>query len=75
LEFLSAFDRAYMAVREIVDMPNQRLSLFVRLVMSNGGRLSKAKRKLFPELSEEEIPAMEQAIREAQQTSADADQM
>jgi len=75
LEFLGAFDRAYVAVRDIVDMPNQRLSLFVRLVMSNGGQLSKAKRKLFPELSEDEIPAMEQAVREAQQTSAETDQM
>jgi len=64
-----------VAVRDIVDMPNQRLSLFVRLVMSNGGQLSKAKRKLFPELSEDEIPAMEQAVREAQQTSAETDQM
>ena len=63
--FIAVFDRAFEAVREIVDMPDRRASSFVRLCMQNGGRLSAAKRRGFPELEEAEIAAMEAAVREA----------
>lgn len=63
LEFLDRFDRAYQAVRRVVDMPNNRLSLFIRLVMANGGRLSRNKRGQFAEISDDEIAAMEEAVR------------
>jgi hypothetical protein len=67
LDFLSVYDRAYRAVREIVDMPNKKLSLFVRLCMQNNGRLAKNRRKTFPELTDEEVKAMEAAVRSARQ--------
>jgi len=67
LDFLGNFDRAYQAVRNIVDMPNNRISLFIRLCMSNGGNLSKSKRKLFSELTDTEIKKMESAMRLAAQ--------
>ena len=35
LGFVAVFTRASEAAREIVDMPDRRLSLFVRLVMQN----------------------------------------
>jgi hypothetical protein len=63
LEFLDRFDRAYQAARRVVDMPNNRLSLFIRLVMANGGRLSRNKREHFSEISDDEIAAMEEAVR------------
>ena len=65
LDFIGLYDRAYRAVRDIVDMPNKRLSLFVRLCMQNNGRLAKSRRKLFAELTDDEIGAMESAIASA----------
>ncbi len=65
LAFIAVFDRAFEAVRGIVDMPDRRASLFVRLCMQNEGRLSAAKRQRFPELDDAEIAAMEAAVRDA----------
>lgn len=68
-EYITVFDRAFNDVREIVDMPDRRASLLVRLCMQNGGKLSKSKRKIFAELTESEIKAMEAAIQEATRAS------
>ena len=65
LGFIAVFDRAFEAVRGIVDMPDRRASLFVRLCMQNEGRLSAAKRQRFPELDDAELAAMEAAVRDA----------
>jgi hypothetical protein len=66
LDFLEIYDRAYRAVRDVVDMPNRKVSLFVRICMQNDGRLPKGRRKMFAELTDAEITAMESAIRLAQ---------
>lgn len=50
---------------DVIDMPNKRVSLFVRLYMLNDGELSKKKREQFAEPSDEEIAKLEGAIREA----------
>ena len=65
LDFVTVFDRAFDAVREIVDMPDRRASLLVRLCIQNGGRLAARKRARFAELSDEEVGAMEAAVQEA----------
>ncbi len=65
LGFVDVFDRALNAVREIVDMPDRRAALLVRLAMQNGGRLSGAKRPQFQELSDSEIAALEAEIKRA----------
>ena len=65
LNFIAVFDRAFDAVRGIVDMPDRRASLFVRLCMQNGGRLSANKRGDLSELGDAEVAAMETAVREA----------
>jgi len=65
LGFVAVFDRAFTAVREIVDMPDRRASLFVRLCMQNGGRLSVAKRPQFPELTDAEIAQLETQVQQA----------
>ena len=65
VEFVEKFDRAYTAVTNQIDMPNRRASLFVRLCMQNAGKLSKKKRELFPELTDDEITMLEEAIQEA----------
>ena len=65
LDFLGAYDRAYTGVRAVVDMPNKKVSLFVRLSMQNDGKFPGSRRKLFPELSDKEVAAMEAAVRDA----------
>jgi Fic/DOC family len=68
LEFIGAYDRAYNAVRDVVDMPNRKITLFVRLCMQNNGRFPKSRRKQFSELTDAEIAAMETAVRVAQRS-------
>jgi hypothetical protein len=65
LAFLSVFDAALSGVRSVVDMPDRRASLLVRLCLQNGGRLSKSKRGQFVELSDLEIEQMEALIQGA----------
>ena len=65
LGFIAFFDKAFEAARAVVDMPDRRASLFVRLCMQNGGRLSATKRGQFAELDDSEIAAMEAAIQDA----------
>lgn len=65
LGFVAVFDRALAGVREIVDMPDRRAALFVRLCMPNGGRLSAAKRPQFAELTDAEIAQLEAAVQQA----------
>jgi hypothetical protein len=63
IEFLEVFDKAMIAVQRIVDMPNARASLLVRLILQNHGTLSGKKRRRFAELKDEEIARIEEAIR------------
>ncbi len=65
LAFIAVFDRAFAAVREIVDMPDRRVALFVRLCMQNSGRLSATKRRLFAELNDVKVAAMQASVGEA----------
>ncbi len=65
LGFVAVFDRALAGVRNIVDMPDRRASLFVRLCLQNGGRLASGRRTTFPELTDAEIAAMEEAVQAA----------
>jgi Fic family protein len=65
LGFVAVFDQALAGVREIVDMPDRRASLFVRLCMQNGGRLSTAKRSQFAELTDAEIGRLEAVVQQA----------
>jgi hypothetical protein len=60
--FLKVFDAAIRATMEIVDMPDRRASLLVRLILQNKGHLSRAKRTTFSELSDQEISAIEAAV-------------
>lgn len=65
LDFIVAFRTTKNAVRDIVDMPDRKIDLFIRFCLQNRGRLSKNKaEKEFPELSPEEIAALEQAVRD-----------
>jgi hypothetical protein len=65
LGFVAVFDRAFIAVRELIDMPDRRVTLFVRLCVQNGGRLAASKRAQFPELSDTEIAGLETLVQQA----------
>ncbi len=65
LDFVAVFDQALRGVREVVDMPDRRASLLVRLCMQNRGRLAARKRARFAELTDDEVVAMEDAVRHA----------
>jgi hypothetical protein len=65
LGFVAVFDNAMLGVREIVDMPDRRASLFIRLCLQNSGRLSAAKRSSFAELTGNEISRLEAAVQQA----------
>jgi len=66
LDFLSSYDQARHDIQRIVDLPNPKLSLFIKICGQNHGRLASSKRKrLFSELTDDEIARMERAFREA----------
>lgn len=68
--FLSVFDRALTKVINIVDMPDRRASLLVRLILQNRGTLSKNKREReFPELTDNEVASIEKSVREGSEAS------
>lgn len=61
--FLQIFDRAVRAVLDIVDMPDRRASLLVRIILQGKGKLSKTKRGQFRELKAAELAAIEEIVR------------
>lgn len=65
LDFLAVYETALQTVRRIVDMPDRRASLLVRVCLQNSGRLSQNKRAQFSELTDEEIADIEEAMRRA----------
>jgi hypothetical protein len=62
LRFLLSFDAAFRAVQSVVDMPDTKIRLLVRLLMQNHGQLSAAKRDVFSFLTNEEIAGIETHI-------------
>lgn len=62
LSFLQQFDGACQDVRDVVELPDNRLRLLVKLLLQNHGQLSQGKRPLFEDLTGEELRRIEQAI-------------
>ena len=63
LAFLANYDNTKKAIQEIVDMPDQKIDLFIRFCLQNNGRLSALKRAShFDFLTKEEISSLEQAV-------------
>jgi hypothetical protein len=59
-------DQALDAIRAVVEMPDMQIDRFIGYVVQNNGSLSKSKKKSeFSALKDEEILAMEEAVREA----------
>jgi Fic family protein len=65
LSFLVNYDNTKKAIQDIIDMPDRLIDLFIQLCLQNNGSLSARKRSShFEFLSEEELAAMQQAVRE-----------
>ena len=65
LRFLKIFDAAFRAVQNIVDMPDAKVRLIVKLLLQNNGGLADRKRDAFSFLRDEEIHSIESAVQEA----------
>ncbi len=63
LSFLSNYDRVKKAIREIVDMPDRKIDLFIKVCLQNNGKLSAKKRAdYFDFLTDEEAGRMEKVV-------------
>lgn len=66
LNFLKSYDTTKRAIREIADIPDQRIDLFIRFCLQNNGIISPRKRiSHFPELSDQEVQKMQAVIQKA----------
>ena len=64
LDFVVAYEKTERRMREVLDMPDKKRRLFILVASSNAGRLSKAKRAQFSELSDAEVAALEAVVQE-----------
>lgn len=65
LHYIRNYDKAQRAIRDIVDLPDKRIDLIIKLCFENKGHLSKAKRKrFFAELNDTEIQLIEEGFAE-----------
>ena len=66
LNFLKNYDKTKTSIQEIVDMPDQRIDLFIRFCLQNNGIISNSKRKShFSELTDNEIEQMQSSVQQA----------
>lgn len=63
--FIRGYDVAKASMRDVVDMPNQRLDLLIKLLYQNKGILAKNKRVLFKEITDEELERIQVAFAHA----------
>lgn len=66
LNFLANYDTAKQAIQNIIDMPDRLIDLFIHVCLQNNGCLSEKKRTAhFDFLTDEELTAMQQAVRDS----------
>ena len=65
LSFLANYENTKKAIQDIIDMPDRLIDLFIQLCLQNTGSLSAKKRfAYFDFLTNEELAAMEQAVKD-----------
>ena len=65
LSFLANYDNTKKAIQDIIDMPDRLIDLFIQLCLQNNGSLSAKKKSThFNFLADDELSAMEQAVRD-----------
>lgn len=70
LSFLANYDNTKKKIQAIIDMPDQRIDLFINVCLQNNGNLSGRKRTAhFDFLTKEELALMEQAVKDGYKQS------
>jgi fido (protein-threonine AMPylation protein) len=64
MEFLVHYDEAKLAIKNIVDMPDKEIDLFIKFMHQNRGNFPVRRRKQFDKLTDKEISQMEQVFSE-----------
>lgn len=65
LSFLANYDHTKKAIQDIIDLPDRLIDLFIQLCLQNNGKLSVKKRSAhFDFLTDEELTAMEEAVKD-----------
>jgi len=65
IKFLIAYDEAKKSIQEIVDMPDNKIDLFIKFVIQNKGNLSHQKRdKFFQLLTDAEIVRLTTVVKD-----------
>ncbi|MGJ5815356.1 Fic family protein [Paludibaculum fermentans] len=62
LRFLQLFDGAYRDTQAVVELPDTRLRLLVKLLLQNNGHLAKGKRQMFAVVTDDELGRIEEAV-------------
>lgn len=65
LKFLRNYDEARNSIRSIIDMPDRRLDLLMKVLHQNRGKLSKGKRDQFSEIRDAEMQEIEGVFQDA----------
>ena len=63
MEFLMNYDEVKAAIRNIVDMPDKKIDLIIKIIHQNKGAFPNRRRNQFEELSDDEISKMQTAFR------------
>ncbi|MBR4662859.1 MAG: Fic family protein, partial [Lentisphaeria bacterium] len=64
LDYLARWERIRSRMRDVVDMPDRKITQFILYVQQNGGSFPKRRRKEFVELSNDEIASLAAIVKE-----------
>ena len=63
LDYLIAWERTWEQMREIVDMPEKKVMLFIKFTEQNNGVFPKSRRDFFSEYTDNEITELAQIVK------------
>jgi hypothetical protein len=65
LNYLNSFDKAYLEINELIEMPDNKIKTLITFILQNNGKLSKNKQeKYYPQLMKIELDSIEKIIKE-----------
>lgn len=65
LHYLNAFDKAFVAINEMIEMPDNKIKSLITFVIQNQGTLSKRKKeKYYEQLTSKEITKIQEIVQE-----------
>ncbi|MCF6309075.1 MAG: Fic family protein [Sulfurimonas sp.] len=65
LNYLNSFDKAYLEINELIEMPDNKIKTLITFILQNNGKLSKNKQeKYYSKLIKTELESIEKIIKE-----------